>query len=64
MQVCEQCKSSNSLKQEFSVMLDPNKPLSEQRETLFQGYWEDFYFCEACQDSTRPMEIDPEKPVK
>ena len=45
---CHRCKSDDIL-QEATVMVSPNLPL-EPIDLNQEGHWEDFYYCNKCEE--------------
>lgn len=52
MIVCATCGSSD-IKQEASIMLDPN---SKEDPKLDDFHWEDYIWCDKCEDECEPIE--------
>ena len=52
--VCATCGSSD-IKQEASIMLDPN---SKEDPKLDDFLWQDYIWCDKCNDECEPMDAD------
>ena len=50
MIVCDIC-GSEDIKQEASIMVDPN---SKESPSLDEFIWQDFYWCNNCKEETNP----------
>ena len=65
MLVCNVCGSRN-IRQEASIMLNPNNPKLSRVELLpyEEFHWHDYYWCRECDDESLPIEDPHEKAAK
>lgn len=49
MITCSNC-GSDDIRQEVSIMVNPNTTTIDETKLLRDMNWEDYFYCEACQD--------------
>ena len=54
MIVCDLCGSRN-IRQEASIMLNPNEKNLRSEFVLEDFFWMDYYFCESCGEECLPI---------